>query len=358
VLTDANVIGNGNGNAATNTGDLRFCVANAASGDTISFASTLSGTLTLAASINIANTALTVTGAGMTPQVTITSGGTLLAPSFTAITVGNMGNLILQDLNISNCNVGPNGSGAAINEANGATVFVNGCDFNFDQAGAGGAIACNSGSSLTIGNYIAPGAMFGITSGFSNDTANTFVAGLPFGLGGAIWCQGATLTMVQYAAGALATGFTDDTANSAGGALFLSDGTTANINNTYITENSAGSGGGIYITDTTTVATLEYDVIDYNTAGSGAGIFMFSGNLTFNDPVFSTSINNNTATIAGGGMEVRAGTLMVNNGMLVVSNNTAPSGMGDGVYIGVVSNGAVLVGQLNIDLVSDTLIAF
>jgi hypothetical protein len=164
--------------------------------------------------------------------------------------------------------------------------------------------------------------------------------------------------MVQYAAGVLATGFTDDTANSAGGALFLSDGTTANINNTYITENSAGSGGGIYITDTTTVATLEYDVIDYNTAGSGAGIFMFSGNLTFNDPVFSTSINNNTATIAGGGMEVRAGTLMVNNGMLVVSNNTAPSGMGDGVYIGVVSNGAVLVGQLNIDLVSDTLIAF
>ena len=114
---------------------------------------------------------------------------------------------------------------------------------------------------------------------------------------------------------------TDNFAASEGGGLWNQSGSTMNVVNTGVVDNAAGGddasmgGGGLYNNGGTLNVTnsLVEDNDALGTSGSGGGLLSVGGPVTVTDSLFT----DNVANRAGGGIEITAGSIDVNNTGLV-----------------------------------------
>jgi len=198
--------------ADSGAGSLRQAIADAASGDTITFNLPNPSTITLASQLTIdKNVTITGPGAG---QLTISGNNAVRV-----FNVSSGGTLNLSGVTVANGNaVGlDDGGGIAIR---GGTASVSNSTFTGNSARFGGAIDLTPGT-LTVSN-----------STFTNNTAR-------IADGGAIENFEGTVTVTNST-------FTGNSAGSDGGGISNFDSSTLTVSGSTFTNNTASEGGGIY----------------------------------------------------------------------------------------------------------------
>jgi hypothetical protein len=206
-------------------GSLRKAIADAASGDTITFAAGLSGQTILLASTLTLNKSVTIDGSALAPQITIS--GKNAVRVFTV----NIGvNATLKSLRITN-GFALYGNGGGIYNSKGALVMTD-ITISGSEAYSGGAIYNETGTlTVTASTFIGNKATYNSSDG-----------------GGAIYNLNGTLTVINSTfSGNHATGNW-----GSGGGIFNNAG-TANVYNSTFSGGSvgnAGFGGAIYNTGT------------------------------------------------------------------------------------------------------------
>ncbi len=200
------VVTNCSGSASV-PGSLPYEVANAGSGDTLTFAlSPPCTTITPASTIDIAKN-LTIAGPG-SHTVAVSGGGTR------EVFFISGGTVTISGLAIENGNAGSNNGGGIDNLA---TLTVADSTLSNDTATFGGGI--ENGGTLTVSN-----------STLSNDTATNS--------GGGIESDSATLTVTN------STLSKDSTGTGAGGGVDMFDGTGTITNSTFSTDSAPSYFGG------------------------------------------------------------------------------------------------------------------
>jgi alpha-tubulin suppressor-like RCC1 family protein len=150
---------------------------------------------------------------------------------------------------------------------------------------------------------------------FSNNLAMNAVNGASSGLGGGLYNEVSTLTVMNST-------LSDNAAGGAGGGIGNWKGTLT-VSNSTLSGNIAGSGGGITCESAGATLTVINSTLSGNVAGgyssSGGGIKTYDSKLT----VINSTLTSNTANQYGGGIS-SFGTTTVNNSLIV--GNTAPTG--------------------------------
>jgi hypothetical protein len=308
------------------TGSLRQIIANAVSGNIISFASNLSGgTITLTSAEIVPGTGLTVDASLLAADINI-SGGTGTKRLFT---VSAGATLNLNSLTLMSGHGGgatANGSGGAIYNA--GTLQLNGCTLSGNTstvAGSeGGAIASTgAGSSLAALNCIfsgnsdkggsnGGGAICADTSTQLTCTNCTFSGNTSGTIGGAIHVlNNATATVT----GCTFNGNGGSTCQ-AGGALRCTNATVTLASSTLAANNCTSNGGGVDV-QTGGTFTASQCTISGNTGSLGGGICVDSGTLTLQNSI----VAGNTAT-TGPDIDLVNGAALTRSGASVVGNNT------------------------------------
>ena len=265
-LTDANHIGGGQGSGLT--GDLRYAITNAQSGDSITFS--VSGTINLSAPLPYLNrnisiqgpgaNSLTVNGAG--GQVTLVASGATVEISGMTITGGvgngsgvfNAGTLTLNGVKVSGNTAGDptngGGTGPGIWNYLNATLHLNNSTVSGNSAI--GNLSYNPSRGAGIANY---GSLTLNGSTVSGNSASG-------GFGGGIHNIG-TLTATNSTI--------SGNSASSGGGIYTSHGTTA-LTNVTISGNTASIGGGIYNYDApATLMYLKNTMITNSPSGGNCG---------------------------------------------------------------------------------------
>ncbi|HZD49884.1 MAG TPA: right-handed parallel beta-helix repeat-containing protein, partial [Silvibacterium sp.] len=231
------------GSCGTGTCSLRDAITQAAAGDTIQFASTVTPIITLlsplpaiAANLTIAGpgaNVLTVSGNNSATVGTIFTINTGVTASISGLTIANGnsnssdqgGGGILNDgtLTVSNCTIsGNSGTGSVNNEGGGVTNFgtmaVSGSTFSGNTAANGGGIFNGDGNTLTLTNSTFSGnsatakggGIYNLTGGTLTVT-NSTISGNSGGLGGGIETNSSATTITNsIVAGNTATSGPDD----------------------------------------------------------------------------------------------------------------------------------------------------
>ncbi len=262
-------------------GSLRQAIADASSGDTITFDASLSGgTITLASTLDLTKN-VSIDGSALASPISI-SGNSAVRVFYIDFGVAvTLDNLIIES--------GARTTGAGI--LNSGTLEVNNSSFSGNSANSGGSIYNNSSGNLTVNN-----------STFSGNSATSS--------GGGIFNQG-TLTVDNST-------LSGNSATNYGGGIYTES--TLEVNNSTFSGNSANSGGGILNLSTLTVNNSTFSG---NSVNNGGGIFN-QGTLT----VDNSTISGNSASFIGGGI-FNSDTLEVNNSTF--SGNSATN-YGGGIY--------------------------
>ncbi len=211
------------------SGSLRYAVNNAADGDTITFANSGIGTITLINGALVVNSNVTIQGPG---AILLTLSGNNVSPVFQIYAAGTVS---LSGVTIANGNDSQNGGGIDHIYTSG-TLDVNACAFYANTTVAGGGAIANGGGTLLIerstfsGNSSeAGGALFnnGGTMAIENSTLsnNNVLAGMP---GGAI-----------FNAGTMSLDNSTVSGNQNGG-IFVNGGSPTTISNSIVAGNSSG----------------------------------------------------------------------------------------------------------------------
>jgi CSLREA domain-containing protein len=247
------------GSCGSGTCSLRDAITQAnadAAGDTITFSSSATGTITLTSGPLPAITqSLTIEGPGAN-QLTISGAGS--SPIF-GVTSGDV---TISGMTFTNSN-------QAITVSASATVAVQNCVFTANTASA---------SSTIVNN----GTLNVVSSTFSGNSAQQ---------GGALFnASGASMTVADST-------FTQNSASAGGGAIQNSGTLTATNNTFYANSAPGGSGGAIFNASGTTVSlSANNNIFANNTASTfGAGIFNASGdtaNASYN--VYYNNLTNGT----------------------------------------------------------------
>jgi hypothetical protein len=280
-------------NLDSGSGSLRAEIAAARSGDTIVFASSLSGqTINLTSGELVINKSLTVQGPGSV-QLAISGGGLsrVLEVDYAKkenVTVSGLtlekgaagtGGAILNygALTVTGCtltgNLTPqfNGGGGAIFNGSNAPLTVSGCTITGNTANHGGGIL-NEGGSVTISN--------------STLSANTATYA---GEGGAIANVGSMTISNCTLSGNSAEPFADGTSvfPGLGGAIYDYLGTLT-LSNSTLADNSAPSGFGtaIYMADFRSNVTVTGCTLTDNNLSDYALIWVDGGSLTVKNSYF------------------------------------------------------------------------
>ncbi len=263
-------------NSDSNAGSLRQAIADAASGDTITFDANYH--IYLASELSIAKN-LTITGTGA---------GSTIIDGNNSVRVFNItsGTVFLENMTIQNGNAVGSGttylrSGSGI-WLQGGELTINSCTVTsnlVDSNNKGAGIYNEGGTMLTINN-----------STISNNNSA--------GIGGGI----------AHLEGQL------------------------NINNSLISNNNAagGFGGGVYLSSSDD-ATINNSTIYGNTATTtGGGIIFYNGTFNINNCTFADnhSDNDNSGDEKGGGIYLGSGTLNIRN--TIIANNYRGSGTATG----------------------------
>ena len=249
--------------------------------------------------------------------------------------------------------------------SNGATLNVSSCTFDSNP---GGAIVFNLSSitvdNSTFTNNTRPGNPGGALYGYANDLAitnSTFSGNVASSHGGALWISGGTISIAN-------SSFVGNSAGSGsyGGAIYIPSGTTAAIqycnfsgnsagyggavadyipltgvyseltglyNSTFTNNTATSRGGALYLQGSGVNAIITASTFSGNTAGdAGGAIFRDYGTVGQVTKLTNTTISGNTANNWGGGMAVYGyyyyysygGGLDLSN--VTIANNTATNG--------------------------------
>ena len=185
----------------------------------------------------------------------------------------------------------------------------------------------------TISNFTANGKFTGSTS----------VTGL--GSGAAIYSHAGTLVMnnatIENCTANSGT-VNGSTSGGQGGAIFLTNGTTATLSNVTIRNNTARQGGGIYVNGTTNTVTMTGCTISGNTASNQAGGLFANGTID----VINSVLDGNTGNY-GGTIRINSGTTTFTNGEIKDGEGTGSSSSGSNLYVNggeAVINGTTISG--------------
>ena len=275
---------------------LREAIAVAPSGDTIIFASNLSGrtitvgsTLTLSKNVTIDGTALaapiTIDGANAY-QVFIVNAGVTAALNRLSITRGKAGSAL-------------QGGGLV----NNGTLTVTNCIFSGNTAYYGGGLINQNQATLMVTNCI-----------FSANTSHSGGGGLR---------NNGTMTVINST-------FSGNSGSGGWGGGILNDRTLTVRNSTFSGNTiGAGAGGGISNINGASLIVIDSSFTG-NSAGDGGGIQNIYGPLTVNNSTFS----GNSAVASGGGISSYPGSLTVSNSTFSGNNVTGPTGTGGGLATG------------------------
>jgi len=381
--------------AVTNTNDsgagsLRQAIADAASGDTITFASSVTGPIILTSGELPITTSLTIDGpasgrqiidgnhfsrvfeVGAGATVTLTnlqiqngvgmSNGALGAATGQGGGIYSAGALTLDNSAVvSNTVTGTAGSGSGSGGAaagggvyatgplalTGATVVSNnsatgGAGGNgsftppfFSSAGSGGpaqggGVYIDGDATVGAGSVVSGNAARGGSAGsggiFLGGNGGSSYGGGFYNAGGALTVNGATISGNTASGGRNFSGFRGGSSGFGGG-VYAGGGAT--LADSTITGNSAnsGSGGGVYATGA--AVTLTNSPVMSNTASSGGGVYA-AGPLTMTN----SPISGNTAALNGGGVYAA--------GALLFLNNSVAGSHGNGPLIAI-GGGAVTI---------------
>jgi uncharacterized repeat protein (TIGR02543 family) len=276
--------------------ELRYAISDASSGDTIQFASGLSGTLTLQHGPLTIHIPLTITGPG-DGSIAIDGGNT------TRIVDNDGSGLTLSGLTLENGHDTDVGGG--VFNAGGATATLTDDTLSNDTTGLGvndgGGGVYNFGTITVTGSTFSGGSAY-VGAGMWNDgtatlSGNTFSGG--FAAAGGGFSNRGTLTSTGNT-------FTGDTVLYGGGGIHNS-GTATSTNDTLVGEKStdpSSTGAGIYNAAGSTL-TVVNDTLSGDTADQvgGAGVYN-EGTATM-----SNSILDGTSCVGflDGGHNVQSG---------------------------------------------------
>lgn len=270
-----------------------------------------------------------------------------------AIEINSTGNMFITDTTFdSNAVVGPPGNGGAIHLTTTPNILISGGSATNNSAAAeGGAFWNNAGGTMTVDNMLilnntALGA--DATNGggglFNNGGTLNVINGTNLrgntatgtsGSGGAIFSVDGLVTVSDVV-------MKLNTANRAGGAIEIIDGTlnvinsTVNRNNAGAATPNPGNGGALHVSGTNTAITFTSTQVKNNVAArEGGGLWNMAGStLTVNNSQVSNNNANGPAADDGGGAIFNnGGTLNVQNGTMIDQNNaTGASGSGGGIF--------------------------
>ncbi len=261
------------------TGSLRgaLTAANTAGEGDITFASGMSGTITLSSSLPaitsspVANGQINLLGpgtgafnisAGSNEVMAVDSGAsaflfgvTITSPDASGGAVSNLGTLTISNSVFSGRSASSSGSVIS----NQGTLTVTGSTFSKNSA-ASGASAISNQSALTVTDTT-----------FSADSAVT-------GNGGAILNAAGSLMMANCT-------FSEDSAPAGDGGAIYSNGGTVSITNCTFSGNSASTGNGGAIFNANGSLTVVNSILSGNSANQSGGIFNDGGSVTesYND---------------------------------------------------------------------------
>jgi LPXTG-site transpeptidase (sortase) family protein len=237
------------------SGSLRQAIADATTGDTITFDSDLSGGTILLNSTLVVDKDLTIDGSALASQITISGNHTVTAflnnPSISA----TLKNLTLVD--------GSGNVGGAIHNEWILTVVQ--CHFIGNTANYGGAITTH----LDFSN---PTSLTVIDSTFSNNHANS--------IGGAI-----SILSGSYATISGST-FSGNTAGDRGGAIDSNYGELFLSNSTFYGNSAVNQGGAI---DMWGSMDLYNSTISGNSAPTAGGLYLYSGGIRLANNILANS---------------------------------------------------------------------
>jgi len=335
------------------SGSLRDAIAYANPGATILFASNLSGqtinlnnTLFITKNITIDSSMLTspviLSGAGVTPHVTVltvNTGVTVTLKNLT-ITNGTPGINNSGALTIRNSNIGNNSSSGIVNNGGGdLTITDTIISNNTGDANGGGGIRNSNNGKVTI-----------ISSTVSNNTATVAT----YSSGGGVFNLGKLIVMSST--------FSNNTTSASGGGINNNAGELEVISSTFYgnvatgntAANIAGVGGGIYNSISyPKYITVTNSTFFNNSAKYGGGIY-HTGSYNSNGylVVTNSTFSENVATSQGGGI-YNASLLYYTNSIL--ANSTGGDCVND-VYDGhiavsvnnLVEDGSCSAGSVNL----------
>ncbi|MES2748275.1 MAG: choice-of-anchor Q domain-containing protein [Bacteroidota bacterium] len=255
------------------------------------------------------------------------------------IYVNNGGTLIVQNNAIISNNIanGTAGSGGGILSDVGAIVMVSNSTITGNRSNrAGGGIEAVASTSTTLNNVT-----------LTNNNTGVAPAVAAPGNGGGFHITGSGNATIN---GGTASG---NVAGNQGGGLWNGSGTmtvtgtTVSMNN--VTGNAATSGGGgLYNqvgTLTVSNATISNNMAS-GTVGIGGGILNNGAAVNLN----TTTLNNNTANLNGGGIFTNNGTTTIQSNSMLTNNTalgaTAPTSGGGGIYISSTATVSVTGGAL------------
>ena len=312
-------------------GSLRDSIANAASGDTITFALPTPSTISLTSGELLIDKNLTVAGPGADSLTIELSSSFILGNPVLHIAEGNF-DVTMSGLTVSKGNGGrfSSGRGGGLDNQSSGTVAVSACTISDNFAGDGGGVNNEGQGTLNLTDCIVTGnTSIGLGGGVSNEFGNGIVTILRCTIssnstgsnGGGIWNAGSQTVMT----------ITDST-----------------IADNSVTSSSTALGGGIYNDG---MLTIEGCTIanNANTNGSGGGLFNFSS-LTVADSTFF----GNTASDSGGGIE-NAGIASINN--CPITNNSASQEETFGTVPGGGGISSAGGGAFNTTMVKNTIVA-
>ena len=239
-------------NADSGAGTLRQAIADAASGDTILFDSSLSGaTIHLASTLNIVQN-MTIDGSALASKITVSGDSDSDGSGDVRVFYIHSGMTVTIDSLI-------------ITKGNGTSANME------DSTTGGGGIQNNSGN----------------TSGVVLTVKNSIISGNSADTGGGIYNRDqSTITITNST-------ISSNTASGNGGGIY-SDGTLTVAGSTISGNSAGGDGGGIR---EGSITTLTNSTISGNTATGNGGGIRNAGNLTARN----NTLSNNSSTFGTGG---------------------------------------------------------
>jgi hypothetical protein len=319
--------------ADSGPGSLRQAIADATPGDTINFATNVTGTITLTAGELLVNKSLTIAGPGS--GVLAVSGNnvsrvfhltnTMATVAIHGLTIAN-GSAVAVDTNST-------GGGAGIN--NRSALTVSGCVFTNNRVAA-----AVTNSYAAGGGILSRGPLTIQSSRFiSNTVSGSGAAQTAYG--GAISVVFSNFTISQCVFLGNSTDSPQPGYPDGGGAIISSDSGTIQTS-TFLGNRSERYGGAILYFPRfgSNLLAMHNCTFASNSAADGGAINRFQGTCSLD----SCTVFGNAATIRGGGLS--SGAIIVRNS--IIAGNTAGSDAGGhDVFGNVVSYGHNLVGKTN-----------
>ncbi len=285
-------------------GSLRAALGAAVAGETINFAPSAYGTITLSSGPLEVATSVTIQGPGP-KKVKINGNNSFEDLSVNANVTATVSGLTFTGGEVPASSYG----GGGIN--NDGTLTVANCVVTGNSTPfSGGGI--NNNASLTVQNSVV------------SDNTGLYGGGISNNAGADLAVSGSTIT--------------DNTAPTSGGfGGGITDIGTATITGTVVSNNSADIGGGIYCGDVFGPAsvTITGSTITQNTGNIGGGLEVQGGTATIGVSTFSNNtVGGSDATLATGGGIVAFGSATLNISGSLFKGDTAVAGGQFGLALG------------------------